>query len=61
MPAWREVIIRLTAICFIVYVPLNGQADAIVFDSPVLLYYAAHEGKGKVSVVGPVFREVVSF
>ena len=36
---------------------LKGQADAVVFDSPVLLYYAAHEGKGKVSVVGPVFRK----
>ena len=36
---------------------LKGQADAVVFDSPVLLYYAAHEGKGKVSVVGSVFRK----
>lgn len=36
---------------------LNGQADAVVFDSPVILYYAAHEGRGKVSVVGPVFRK----
>ncbi len=36
---------------------LKGEADAIVFDSPVLLYYAAHEGKGRVSVVGPVFRK----
>ncbi len=36
---------------------LNGQADAVVFDSPVLLYYASHEGKGRVSVVGSVFRK----
>lgn len=36
---------------------LNGQADAVVFDSPVLLYHAAHDGKGKMSVVGPVFRK----
>lgn len=36
---------------------LRGQADAVVFDSPVLLYYAAHEGKGKVNVVGSVFRK----
>jgi len=36
---------------------LKGQADAVVFDSPVLLYYAAHEGKGRVSLVGPVFRK----
>ncbi len=36
---------------------MKGQADAVVFDSPVLLYYAAHEGKGKVNLVGPVFRK----
>ena len=36
---------------------LNGQADAVVFDSPVLLYYAAHQGKGKVALVGPIFRK----
>jgi polar amino acid transport system substrate-binding protein len=36
---------------------LQGQADAVVFDSPVLLYYAAREGKGKVNVVGPIFRK----
>ena len=36
---------------------LKGQADAVVFDSPVLLYYAAHEGRGKVSVAGSVFRK----
>ncbi|MEE3719543.1 transporter substrate-binding domain-containing protein [Tumidithrix elongata RA019] len=35
---------------------LNGQADAVVFDAPVLLYYASHEGKGKVQVVGGVFE-----
>jgi polar amino acid transport system substrate-binding protein len=35
----------------------NGQADAIVFDAPVLLYYAQHEGKGFVRVVGPLFQE----
>jgi len=31
------------------------QVDAIVFQAPVLLYYAAHEGKGIVKVVGPEF------
>jgi polar amino acid transport system substrate-binding protein len=36
---------------------LNGQADAVVFDAPVLLFYAAREGKGKVNVVGEVFRK----
>lgn len=33
-----------------------GQVDAVVFDSPALLYYAAHEGKGRVQLVGPVFK-----
>jgi polar amino acid transport system substrate-binding protein len=36
---------------------LKGQADAVVFDSPVLLYYAAHEGKARVNLVGSVFRK----
>lgn len=31
--------------------------DAIVYDAPILLYYTAHEGKGKLRVVGPVFRK----
>lgn len=35
----------------------NGTADAVVFDAPVLLYYASHEGKGKVQVVGSVFHK----
>lgn len=35
----------------------NGDVDAVVFDSPVLLYYASHEGKGKAHVVGSVFRK----
>jgi polar amino acid transport system substrate-binding protein len=36
---------------------LREDVDAVVFDAPVLLYYAAHEGKGKVQIVGPVFRK----
>jgi polar amino acid transport system substrate-binding protein len=36
---------------------LSKNADAIVFDAPVLLYYAAHDGKGKVEIVGNIFRE----
>ncbi len=36
---------------------LSKNADAVVFDAPVLLYYAAHEGKGKVEIVGNIFRE----
>lgn len=31
--------------------------DAVVFDAPVLLYYAANEGKGRVSLVGSPFRK----
>ncbi len=35
----------------------KGQVEAVVFDAPVLLYYSAHEGQGKVEVVGPVFHK----
>jgi polar amino acid transport system substrate-binding protein len=35
----------------------RGDVDAVVYDSPVLLYYAAHEGKGQVQVVGSLFRK----
>jgi polar amino acid transport system substrate-binding protein len=35
----------------------DRRADAVVLDAPVLLHYAAHEGKGATAVVGPVFRE----
>jgi polar amino acid transport system substrate-binding protein len=34
-----------------------GKVDAIVYDSPVLLYYALHKGKGKAQVVGSTFKE----
>lgn len=33
------------------------KADAVVFDSPVLLFYAANQGQGKVEVVGTIFRD----
>lgn len=33
------------------------KVDAVVFDAPVLLFYAANQGQGKVEVVGSVFRE----
>jgi polar amino acid transport system substrate-binding protein len=36
---------------------LDKQVDAVVFDSPVLLYYAANVGKGQVHLVGPTFRK----
>ena len=35
----------------------DGQVDAVVYDAPVLLYYAAHEGKGKVQTAGAIFRK----
>jgi polar amino acid transport system substrate-binding protein len=35
----------------------QGKVRAIVFDSPVLLYYAAQKARGKVEVVGPIFRK----
>jgi polar amino acid transport system substrate-binding protein len=35
----------------------NTDVDAVVFDAPILLYYAAHDGKGKVQVVGSIFRK----
>ena len=32
-----------------------GKVDAVVYDAPVLQHYAAHDGTGKVEVVGPIF------
>ncbi len=34
---------------------LKEEVNAVVFDSPTILYYARNEGAGKVSVVGPLF------
>ena len=34
---------------------LNKEVEAVVTGAPVLRYYAEHEGKGKVRVVGPEF------
>lgn len=34
-----------------------NEVDAVVFDAPVLMYYASHDGKGKVDVVGKIFRD----
>ncbi len=40
------------------YRALNDkQADAVVFDSPVLLYHAANDGKGRVQMVGAPFKK----
>ena len=33
-----------------------GEIDAVVYDGPVLQYYAATEGQGKVQVVGNMFE-----
>lgn len=33
------------------------RVDAVVYDAPVLLYYAAQAGKGKVQPVGGIFRK----
>jgi polar amino acid transport system substrate-binding protein len=35
---------------------LDKKVDAVVSAAPVLLYYAAHEGKGRVKTVGPEFN-----
>lgn len=34
----------------------TGRADAIVYDAPVLRYYAITEGRGRVSMVGGLFE-----
>ena len=34
----------------------SRQVEAVVFDAPVLAYYASHGGKGKVQIVGPLFK-----
>ena len=34
---------------------LKNEVNAVVFDSPTILYYARNKGAGKVSVVGPLF------
>jgi glutamine transport system substrate-binding protein len=33
-----------------------GGVDAVLFDSPPLMYYAENQGKGKVKVVGPLYQ-----
>ena len=34
----------------------TGQVQALVYDAPILLHHAAHEGRGKVQAVGTVFQ-----
>ncbi|WP_321371693.1 glutamine ABC transporter substrate-binding protein [uncultured Desulfuromusa sp.] len=35
---------------------LIGGVDAVLFDSPPLMYYAKNQGQGKVKVVGPLYQ-----
>lgn len=35
---------------------LDNKVDAVVFDAPVLWYYAANEGNGRVAMSGPLFH-----
>ena len=35
----------------------QAQVDALVYDAPVLLYYASHHGKNKFRTVGTIFRK----
>ncbi|MGE5220440.1 MAG: transporter substrate-binding domain-containing protein [Chloroflexota bacterium] len=35
----------------------QGRVDAVVYDAPVLLYYASHAGKGKMQTAGTIFRK----
>jgi polar amino acid transport system substrate-binding protein len=34
----------------------DGTFDAVVFDSPILRYYAAGDGAGAVQLAGPIFN-----
>lgn len=34
----------------------DGRVAAVVYDAPALQYFASHQGKGTVKVVGPVFQ-----
>lgn len=34
----------------------SHKLDAVVFDAPVLMFHAATSGRGKVRVVGPIFK-----
>lgn len=34
----------------------DGEAQAVVYDAPVVMYYASHDGSGKVQLAGSLFR-----
>ena len=41
---------------------LNQKADAVLSNAPALRYYAAHDGMGRASVVGPeINRQDIGF
>ena len=41
---------------------LNQEADAVLFNAPILRYFTAHEGADRVSVVGPeINRQDIGF
>ena len=41
---------------------LNQEADAVLFNAPFLRYFAAHDGLGRASVVGPeINRQEIGF
>ena len=35
----------------------SGRINAVVYDSPILQYYVAHEGSGSLRLVGSIFRK----
>ncbi|KIM00006.1 Glutamine ABC transporter periplasmic glutamine-binding protein [Paramagnetospirillum magnetotacticum MS-1] len=35
----------------------SGKTSAVVYDSPVLRYFASHDGRGRMKLAGPTFRE----
>jgi polar amino acid transport system substrate-binding protein len=53
----RAVVVEVSRIDEAYTALLDKTVDAVVFDSPILLYYAANEGKGKVHLVGSTFRK----
>ena len=36
---------------------MNNDVEAVVFGAPMLLYYDANDGKGRVHMVGFIFRK----
>jgi polar amino acid transport system substrate-binding protein len=34
----------------------RGEAQAVVYDAPVVMYYASHDGRGTVQLAGSIFR-----